>query len=87
MNYDSIELGQHWLRQWLVAWRHQAITWTNVDQLSVRSCDIHLKAISQEVSQSQITKITLKISYLKFHSNLPGANKSTKPLVTQIPDT
>ena len=23
--------GQHWLRLWSVAWRHQAITWTNVD--------------------------------------------------------
>ena len=29
-------LGQHWFRQWLVAWRHQAIAWTNVDLSSVR---------------------------------------------------
>ena len=29
--YDSIEVGHHRLRQWLVAWRHQAITYTNVD--------------------------------------------------------
>ena len=33
------------LAQWLVAWRHQAITWTNVDLSSVRSCSIHLRAI------------------------------------------
>ena len=29
--YDAINPGQHWLRQWLDAWWHQAITWTNVD--------------------------------------------------------
>ena len=29
----SIHLGQHWFRQWLVAWRPQAITWPNVDFL------------------------------------------------------
>ena len=27
----NIDLGQHWLAYWLVAWQHQAITWTNVD--------------------------------------------------------
>ena len=27
-------------RYWLVAWRHQAILWTNVDWSSVRSCGI-----------------------------------------------
>ena len=26
---DDIDLGQHCLRKWLVAWRHQAITWTS----------------------------------------------------------
>ena len=29
--YGDKDLGQLWLRQWLVAWWHQAITWTNVD--------------------------------------------------------
>ena len=29
--FGDIELGHHWLRQRLVAWRHQAITWTNID--------------------------------------------------------
>ena len=27
----DIDLGQHWLRNWLVAWWPQTITWTNVD--------------------------------------------------------
>ena len=43
--YGDIDLGQHWFRQWLVAWRHQAITWTNVD-VSLRSCGIHLRTLS-----------------------------------------
>ena len=29
--YGVMGLGQHWFRLWLVAWRHQAITRTNVD--------------------------------------------------------
>ena len=43
--YGDSDLGQHWLGQWLDAWRHQAITWTNVDVSSVRSSGIHLRAI------------------------------------------
>ena len=35
--YGDRKLGQHWIRLWFVAWRHQAITWTNVDLSSVRS--------------------------------------------------
>ena len=33
MPYGEINLGQHRLRLWLVAWQHQAIIWTNVDFL------------------------------------------------------
>ena len=29
--YGERDLGQYWLRQWLVAWWYQAITWTSVD--------------------------------------------------------
>ena len=43
----------------------------------MRSSDIHLRAISQEIPRPSITKIHLKITYLKFHSNLPGANALT----------
>ena len=25
--YGDTELGQHWLRRWLVAWQYQAISW------------------------------------------------------------
>ena len=68
-------LGQYWLRWWFVAWQHQAVTWINVDWSSVRSSDIHIRAFSQERPQPWITKIRLKITYLKLHSNFPGANE------------
>ena len=48
---------------WLVAWRHQAITWTNVDLSSIRSSDIHLRAISQEIPQPSVTIICSKTTY------------------------
>ena len=35
----------------------------------------HMRAIRQEISQTSITKIRLKITSLKFHSNFPGANE------------
>ena len=42
--YGDKDLGQHWFS--LVAWQHQAISWTNVDLSSVGFCGIHLRAIS-----------------------------------------
>ena len=57
----DIDLSQHWLGQWLVAWRHQAITRTSVDLLSVRSSHIRLRAISQEIPQPSISKISLSL--------------------------
>ena len=45
MPHGDRELSQLWLRQWLVAWRHQAITWTNVNLSSVTFSDIHLRAL------------------------------------------
>ena len=43
--------------------RHQAITWTNVDLSSLRSSDVHLRAISLEISQPSVTKIILKLFF------------------------
>ena len=34
---------------------------------TVRSSDIHLRAISQEITQKSMTEIILKITHLKFH--------------------
>ena len=38
----------------------------------MRSSDIHLRAISQEIPEPSIIKLSLKIEYLKFHPNLSG---------------
>ena len=48
---DTIQwhLSQHWIRQWLGATRHQAITWTNVDLSTKVFCDTHLRTIPQEL--------------------------------------
>ena len=42
---------------------------------SVRASGIYLSAISQEIPQPPITEISLKIIYVKFNPNLPGANE------------
>ena len=64
--HGVMDRGQHWLRKWLAAWRHQAFTWTNFDLSSVRSFDIHMRAISLEIPQPSISKIRLKINYISF---------------------
>ena len=48
----------------------------------MKSSDIQIRAISQEMPQPSITKICLKITCLKFHSNFPGANE----LKSDIPE-
>ena len=59
----------------------QAITWTSVDSSSVRSSDIQLRATQPKIVHPSITKISLKITCLKFYLNLPGANELTHRLV------
>ena len=58
--YGDIDLVQHRLKQWLVSWRHQAITWTNVDSSLVMSNDIRLGEISQHIAQPSVTNIAFK---------------------------
>ena len=41
----------------------------------LKSIGIHLSAILQEMSQPSVTEISLKINYLIFCWNLPGANE------------
>ena len=59
--HGNIEHGQHWFRQWLGAWWHQAITLTNVDLPSLKSSDNHLRAVSLKIPQP-----SLKISNISF---------------------
>ena len=57
MPYVVRDLSQHWFMLWLVAWWHQAITWTNVDLSLSMYFEIHQKAISQEVIMNLIHKM------------------------------
>ena len=59
----------------IMAWRHQAITWTTIDLSSVRSWGIHSRALSCEDLKIPISKTRLKITFLELHSDLPGANE------------
>ena len=63
MPYGVTELGQHWLRWWLVAWQHQAITWTNVDLSSVRSLGIHLRALSLDDVKKPINNCCAELDH------------------------
>ena len=65
-----------------MAVRHQAITWNRVKSSSARPSDIHLRAISQQKLHSSITWISLKMTPLKFYSNILGANELMAQLAT-----
>ena len=68
--------------------RHQAITWTNFGLLSVRSIENHLRAISNEIPQQSVIKISFRITCPKLYSNLSGVyeftHKTSKHLDTNL---
>ena len=70
--YGNMDLGQHWFRWWLVAWRHQAIIWTNVHFSLVRFCGILLRTISHWIPMLLLCVMSLKIKLLKLS---PRANE------------
>ena len=73
MPYDVWELVQLWLRQWFVAWRHIAITWSSANFTRVRSSDIHIMAISLQPSLShQPLQLTWKLPIQIFCKSLRG---------------
>ena len=74
-SHGNIDLGQHWLR--FVAWRHQAITWTNVDFWLGRFSGIPLGAISHWVTKLLYYIMSLKIILLEILPHIPGANELT----------
>ena len=57
------------------AWRHQAITWTNIDLVLLRFCCIHLRAIPLRVPELQFGIMILVIILLKWLSHFPGGNE------------
>ena len=75
MPYGNKLLGQLWLRQWLVALQHQAITWRNIESSSVTFNDISLIAISWDLTQQSIITISMKYICLKCPINLSGINE------------
>ena len=75
MPYGDIDMGQHWPMCWCAAWWHKAIS--RAISSSVICCETHLKPISKMIPLLSITKISLKIAYLKMHANLSGANVLT----------
>ena len=64
-----------WQRSGSTLAQVKVITWTKVDLPSVRSIGIHLSTILQDILQPSITKISWKITFLKFLWNLPGVNE------------
>ena len=64
--YGIGDPGQHWFRQWLIAWWHQAIAWTNVDLSSARFWGHYHKkiwryhSVKQDWNPNYIFKITLR---------------------------
>ena len=80
--YGGTDLCQHWFRQWLVAWQHQAITWTNIDLSSMSSlgfCDIlTLHQFRRNLSRLWFLKLVWKIDTYKITStSLRGQGDST----------
>ena len=78
MPYGDIDLGQHWLRQWLVAWctkpLPKPILIYHITEVQWHSSG----GILLEISQALISKIGLNITYIKFHPNLPGLNELSR---------
>ena len=53
----------------------------------MKPSDIHIRAISQKMPQPSITRMCLKITCLKFHSNFPGANELSLSHISGIVNT
>ena len=83
MLHGDLDLGQHWLRLWFVAWQHLVITWIIVDSSLEVFYSIHLRAISQEVLMNLMRNTCMKITLLKLQSCLPGANELTLLVLTE----
>ena len=73
--HGNIDRGQHWLRQWLVAWWHQAITWTNVDLSSKLLWGTDLRTMPMNLIrnmclETRLTAPSLRDQWVNTHINL-----------------
>ena len=66
-----------------LAWQQQAITWPNIDKLSVRSWGTCLKAISQEMLQIYIHDMSLKMTNSKSQLFLPANELIKKNCISE----
>ena len=62
-----IKFGENWARKRVVAWRHQAFTWTNVIQPSY---GFHTRAIPQEMLKICILGTSLKLIISRLRLDL-----------------
>ena len=84
MPYDNIDLDLIGSGIGLLPNPNQDITWTNVDFSSVRSCGIHLRAISQEVRKILLLDNSLKNNKFKITAASPGANGFICPITVHL---
>ena len=68
------DLDQNWLRYWLVAWRHQAITWSNNDFSRVRFCGIHSRKNALWVAKVLFCIVNFKIKLWQLLPRLSGVS-------------
>ena len=61
--------------QFNAVWRHQAITWNNIDLPSTRFSGIHSMVMSTWMLKISINKLHLKFTHLKLQPHLPGNNE------------
>ena len=66
MPLGAINLGQHWLSKWLIAWWHWVITQTNFDLSSARSCDIWVHPLGRPRS---VYKSNFECSFLSWNDD------------------
>ena len=78
---NTIDLGQHWLRLWLVVWRHQAIIGTNDDFSLMR---FHLRAIPQRAPHLLFHIMIFKIILSKSLPLLPGTKQFKDKIWTKF---
>ena len=54
----------------IIAWWHQAIAWTSVDLLSVRSGGMYLGKLSYEGRNISLSNISLDITFFNSHPDI-----------------
>ena len=94
--YGSVDSGNglvpsgvsEWASEWVsksvsewILWRHQVITWTNVDLSSIRPLAIYLRAISPKLFKISFSTKCLKLHIWKYCNISQGPiSHSTKPV-------